>query len=335
VESDLSAADSSTDWSELTRLIVHRAFDEGQQPQAAELVGVLLQRFLLAEPNFQALTGYFQYWEQYGIHVTPVSFYWPVPDTRQFPPEVWSRLAESEMRGIDMNDAVQLRLLRQEFPRFRSEYDDFPRQPTANEQDFYFENGMFGGADALTLYCMIRHFRPQLILEVGSGFSTLIASRAARMNGHTRLLAIDPYPRPFLAGLPQLEKVIPSQVQKVGLDVFQQLTENDILFIDSSHIVQLGGDVNYLFLEVLPRLQPGVLVHVHDIFLPGEYQPEMFMATEQYLLQAFLAFNTEFEVLFGGAYMERRHLAEVKAAFPNSPSWAGGSFWMRRKPPPR
>jgi hypothetical protein len=111
-----------------------------------------------------------------------------------------------------------------------------------------------------------------------------------------------------------------------------------MLFIDSSHTVKIGSDVNYLFLEVLPRLRPGVIVHVHDIFLPFEYRrdwvlDELRFWTEQYLLQAFLQFNSEFEVLMANSYLNHYYHEELKATFPDLTWWEGGSFWMRRRSP--
>ena len=152
------------------------------------------------------------------------------------------------------------------------------------------------------------------------------------------MICIDPFPRDFVRnGLPGLQSLITKKVQEIDLEFFSQLQSGDILFIDSSHTVKIGGDVNYLFLEVLPRLKPGVIVHVHDIFLPFEYrrdwvQDEFRFWNEQYLLQAFLAFNSEFEVLLANAYLNHCHQEDLKAAFPNLLSWASGSFWMRRKP---
>ena len=120
------------------------------------------------------------------------------------------------------------------------------------------------------------------------------------------------------------------------MDFFSQLESGDILFIDSSHTVKIGSDVNYLFLEVLPRLRPGVIVHVHDIFLPFEYRRDWVLEefrfwTEQYLLQSFLTFNSEFEVLMANYYLFHYHQDQLKAVFPNLSSWIGGSFWLRRK----
>ncbi len=285
-------------------------------------------------------------WERHGFHVTPVHFYQPIPDTQSLPETLWTR--PSELVGINMNDAGQLDLLRRHFPTFRSEYEQFPTTPAEEPGHFYLNNHLFDGMDALVAYCMVRHFQPHLLIEVGSGFSSRLLGQAATKNNNSALICIEPFPQEFLKhGFRGLHSLIENQVQDMDLDFFSQLGPGDVLFIDSSHTVKIGGDVNYLFLEVLPRLKPGVIVHVHDIFFPFDYRrdwvkEELRFWTEQYLLQAFLAFNPEFEVLIANSYMAHKYLEDLKAAFPsleklkaiskNSVGWGGGSFWMRRKP---
>jgi hypothetical protein len=278
----------------------------------------------------------FPVWERHGFHVTPVHFYQPIPDTESLPQKLWDH--PSELVGIDMNDSVQLDLLRNRFPKFRGEYEQFPTKPTGQPSRFHLNNDFFDGTDALVAYCMVRHFQPRLIIEVGSGFSSLIAAEAAAKNKSSALICIEPFPREFLRQrFPGLHSLIEKKVEDLDLDFFSQLGPGDILFIDSSHTIKIGGDVNYLFLEVLPRLKPGVIVHVHDIFLPFDYRRDWVMDefrfwTEQYLLQAFLTFNSEFEVLMANSYLSHYHMEDLKTAFPNSPWWGGGSFWMRRRP---
>jgi hypothetical protein len=287
----------------------------------------------LHNPKFPEI---FRHWERHGFHVTPVHFYQPIPDTQNLPETLWGQ--PSKLVGINMNDALQLDLLRNQFPRFRHEYDQFPAKPTGERGRFHFNNGLFDGTDALVAYCMIRHLQPRLIIEVGSGFSSLIAAEAIAKNKNSALVCIEPFPLDFLRqGFPGLHSLIEKKVEDIGLEFFSQLESGDILFIDSSHTVKIGGDVNYLFLEVLPRLRPGVIVHVHDIFFPFDYRPdwvtdEFRFWTEQYLLQAFLTFNSEFEVLMANHYLAHYYLEDLKRTFPDSLWWAGGSFWMRRRP---
>jgi hypothetical protein len=269
--------------------------------------------------------------------VTPVHFYQPIPDTRSLPGTLWDR--PSKLVGIDMNDSVQIDLLRRQFPKFRNEYEQLPTKSTGTPTEFYLTNGLFEGMDALVAYCMVRHFQPHLIVEIGGGFSSLLLGQALAKNNSSNLICIEPFPQDFLRqGFPGLHSLIGKKVQDIGLDFFSKLGRGDILFIDSSHTIKIGGDVNYLFLEVLPRLKPGVIVHVHDVVLPFEYPREWVIEklrfwTEQYLLQAFLTFNSGFEVLMANYYISNFHEHDVKVAFPTLPSRGRGSFWMRRKAP--
>lgn len=318
-------------WTELREAML----DLARNPEKTDELARLLAEILPAYASEPLAGKYFRLWEEHGFHLTPVHFYQPIPEIRSLPDGLWEK--PSELPGIDMNDDKQLELLREVFPGFRDEYEAIPEEPTGAPHDFYLNNGAFEGTDALVLYCMLRSFRPARILEVGSGFSSRLSARAALRNGNTELTCIEPYPDDVLArGFPGLTAVIPRKVQEVELDFFEQLADGDVLFVDSSHVVKTGGDVNYLFLEVIPRLRPGVIVHVHDIFLPQEFPRRWIVDlrlfwTEQYLLQAFLTYNSEFEVLFANAYMGARHLGEMQRTFPTSPWWGGGSFWMRRR----
>jgi hypothetical protein len=299
--------------------------------ELSQFVATVLPRCLRSE-RFREI---FSFWELHGFHVTPVHFYQPIPDTRSLPEALWDR--PSELVGIDMNDAMQLDLLRNQFPKFRHEYEQWVTEPTSDSGRFYLRKRPFGGTDALVAYCMVRHFQPRMIIEVGSGYSSLVLAEGASKTD-TSLICIEPFPSDFLSkGFPCLKALVTKKVQEIEVDFFSQLEAGDILFIDSSHTVKIGGDVNYLFLEVLPRLKPGVMVHVHDIFLPFDYRRDWVMDefrfwTEQYLLQAFLIFNSEFEVLLANRYVAHRYMEQFKATFPTSPGWGGGSFWMRRKP---
>lgn len=294
--------------------------------EAARWLADLLPRFLDDR--------YFDLWESRGFHLTRTSYLSPIPVVSSLDDAVWE--TPSQMPGIELNDDQQLQLLCDVFPRFRPEYEAFRRDPSDDPREFYFDNPYFSGTDALVLYCMVRHLRPARILEVGSGFSTLLSAKAVVRNGSGRLQCIEPNPSPILVqGFAGLERLHASKVEDMGLAPFLELTADDILFIDSSHVSRIASDVNFLFLEVLPRLRPGVVVHVHDVYLPFEYNREFIKElhlfwNEQYVLQAFLAFNSAFEVVFANNYMAYRHGDAMVATFPSSPWWGGGSFWMRR-----
>jgi hypothetical protein len=283
---------------------------------------------------------YFAQWESQGLHLTPVHFYQPIPDTRALREELWTR--PSAIPGVVIEEGKQLELLDGFVRDFREEYETFPKKSSGNPSEFHFDNPSFLSVDAEILYCMIRHFKPKRIIEVGSGYTTYLAARAVLKNQQEgypcELVAVEPYPAPALKqGFPGLGQLVEQKVEEVPLETFAQLGENDILFIDSSHVLAIGNDVHYEYLELLPRLNKGVIVHIHDIFLPTEYPRQWVMEhrrfwTEQYLLQAFLAFNDSFEVLWGGNWMRVNRPDRLQAAF-NSylPSETlPGSFWMRK-----
>jgi hypothetical protein len=241
-----------------------------------------------------------------------------------------------------MNDGSQLKLMRKVFPMYKAECQ-YPSSSTDRPYDYHTDNVYFGRDSATVMHSLIRHYRPQRVIEVGAGNSSYVIANACRLNASegapVEFTAIDPYPTaPLRAGVPGVTRLISKPIQDVDLELLTSLKANDIFSIDTSHAVRTGGDVNFLYLEVLPRLAPGVLVHIHDIFFPEEYPKEWLERriywTEQYLLQAFLAFNGSFEVLWGQRYMELRHGSEYKSVFapqPGDPVDHGSySFWIRR-----
>lgn len=283
----------------------------------------------------------FPLWENMGFHVIPNHYYQPVPDTRTLKDDLWHK--QSDLVGIDINEQAQINLLSLFSSKFKREYESFPRSKTSVPYQYYVDNRVFESVDGEIVYCMIRYFKPRMIIEIGSGHSTYLAAQAVQKNqadySHKcELIAVEPYPNDVLrGGFPGLSKLIPTKVQDISLSEFSKLRENDVLFMDSSHVLKIGSDVQYEFLEILPRLNKGVIVHVHDIFLPAEYPKEWVLKdyrfwTEQYLLQAFLIFNNSFEVLWAGSYMHLKHPDKLEAAFSSykrDERWPG-SFWMRK-----
>ena len=286
----------------------------------------------------------FETWERHGWHLTANHFYSVIPDTRELPDALWEQ--ESELPGIDMRDEAQLAFLEDAAARFGEELAALPRTQDAAGGGYFVDNGAFESVDAEVLYAQIRGSKPKRVLEIGSGWSTLLSLRALAANraeGHEgRLTAIEPYPHDFVRAAVAADEhadMIDEQVQGLPLQLFSSLEAGDILFIDSSHVLRIGSDVQYEFLEVLPRLQPGVLVHVHDIFLPGEYPRDWVFGAEhrfwneQYLLQAYLIGNPRTEVVWGGSWMHRRHPEALEKAIPSydRETRFPGSFWFRTR----
>jgi predicted O-methyltransferase YrrM len=284
----------------------------------------------------------FQIFERFGFHITLNHFYEPIPDTRTLKDDIWSK--QSELVGIDANEEAQMDLLSQLSHKFKEEYSNLLTTRTTAPFRSFADNQTFTSLDGEIYYCMIRHFKPKRIIEIGSGYSTLLGAQAVLKNKEehgmdTDLIAVEPYPIDFLArGFDGLSELVRVKAEDVELSEFGKLKENDILFIDSSHVLRIGGDVQYIFLEVLPRLNNGVLVHFHDIFFPMEYPKQWVLEdhrfwNEQYFLQAFLSFNSAFEVLWAGNYMHLRHPKKLEGAFSSydrdtaSPS----SFWIRKR----
>ena len=274
--------------------------------------------------------------DSWGYHVRPIHYYEPLPDFRGITAADTTRRRVSDAIAFDLEG--QRRLVRRLGDAYRSELEAI-----AASRAFDFSNDYFAGLDAAMYYALVRDLRPARVIEIGSGMSTHIAAKAFERNladGHRgELVCIEPFPQPRLTKDMPAITLIEQQVERVPLDTFDKLQANDILFIDSSHAAKFGGDVCREFLEILPRLKPGVWVHVHDIFFPHDYPADWLIEqrlafNEQYLLEAFLAFNRSFIVRAVNYWLglEHRDDAEVLApptVWPRGPLGCG-SFWMTR-----
>lgn len=304
---------------------------EGRAEEVAHLVAPFIRRVLTSGRQSELFAA----WERHGVHVTQVQVCDPIPVLTKLRPELWEK--ESALAGIDLNEANQLELLSKVFPRFQPEFNRIPYGPTNNPHEFHFNNGNFDGTDALVFFCMLRHFEPQIILQTGSEFALRLAAQASREDGTSRLICLESAPSELLQKpFPGLSQLIQKPLQETPLRHFEELAANDILFVDSSHVSKIGSDVNCLFLEILPQLKPGVIVHINGIYLPWEYprpwiDQNLWFWNEQYLLQAFLQFNSDYEVLIANNYLGQKYNRVMRSVFPKSPWWGGSSFWMRRK----
>ncbi|MDD2852575.1 MAG: class I SAM-dependent methyltransferase [Desulfuromonadaceae bacterium] len=239
--------------------------------------------------------------------------------------------------GIDWNVEGQLNLL--ECFCFNDELKGIPLTKT-DKLAFHFNNVSFESGDAEFLYNLIRFKKPARVFEIGSGNSTLMVIKAIERNREEnfeyrcRHICIEPYEKPWL------EKtgvtVVRQQVENVDKRFFSELEENDILFIDSSHIIRPQGDVLFEYLELLPSLNIGVIVHIHDIFSPWDYPKEWVtnevrLWNEQYLLEAFLTCNRDWKVLGALSYLHHNYFENLWAKCPYlTRDCVPGSFYMQK-----
>jgi hypothetical protein len=285
---------------------------------------------------------------QRGYDLVARHYYSPVPQEEDLAgPGFWDGL--TALRGVDMGESAALALVSDVLPRYLAEFRDrFAVEPGGDPGEFHVVNGVYMAVDAHVYYAFIRHFKPRRIIEIGSGQSTRVAVAALQANAADgtpgELTCVEPFPGDGLKGLVAVGKVrlVESRVQDLGTAFFATLQPGDMLFIDSTHVLREGSDVQFEYLELLPALPPNVFVHVHDISLPRRY-PRCYVEqgifwNEQYLLQAFLAYNSRFEVLWAGNYLLLRHPALMQATFPEIaamrsryPLAEPSALWMRSK----
>ena len=246
------------------------------------------------------------------------------------PPESFS--------GIDPGEDRQMALLE----RLSRHYSEIPFPAEKNERfRFAYHNPSYSWGDAIILFCMIRELKQRRILEIGSGHtSALILDTNERyFAGGIDCTFVEPYPELLLSLLRPDEvrktRVIPRKLQEVDLTLFNALEAGDILFIDSSHVVKAGSDCQLLFSEILPRLNPGTLIHFHDVFDRFEYPPDWLREgrgwNEQYILRAFLQFNSEFKIKLFTRYIIARHREWFEQHMPNCLRNTGAQIWIERK----
>jgi hypothetical protein len=238
--------------------------------------------------------------------------------------------------GIELNVDAQLALLkrlaahREVFNRLRA---DVNLNSLGTPERI--ANGMFHTPDAEVYAGMILEFSPRRVVEIGSGFSTRVARLALDAAGSKGPLAsVDPQPRAEIRGL--VDEHIAAYIEDVEIEKLA-IEPGTLLFIDTSHICRARGDLPRLFCQLIPTLPAGVLIHVHDIFIPFEYPTSYQRAlwNEQYLLHALLSHSPRYEVVLTTHFLSRRHAAEIQKAI--SPEVGrdkdsfGGSFWFRTK----
>jgi len=258
---------------------------------------------------------------RFGVQILPAHYYSPVPNILELERRLDEWAKRSEMPGILMEPEHQAANLRRICSPRREEYRGNNTYREAVSKHF---GPGYGYIEAQCLHAVIRHFQPRRIIEVGSGVSTYCMLAAIALNeketdSPSLIVAIEPNPSAPLRRLSRIQ-LMTQRVQTVPLEVFAQLERGDFLFIDSSHTVKPGGDVNFLILEVLPRLNPGVIVHFHDICLPYDYPRDTLQTfvhgMETSLLHAFLINNSKARVLFCLSDLHYNRAEVLQEVFP-------------------
>ncbi len=260
-----------------------------------------------------------------------------VEDVKKREASIWENEAVDGIMGINLRTENQIELVK----CFDTYYNEIPFSDKKNDNcRYYFDNGFYSYTDAIFLYSVIRHYKPKQIIEVGSGFSSsiMLDTNEIFFDNQINLTFIEPYTERLNSLLKDKDKtsttIIQSDVQLVSVAVFEKLNAGDILFIDSTHVVKTGSDVNYIIFEILPRLKSGVLIHFHDIFYPFEYPKQWVFEgknwNEDYFLKSFLMYNNEFEIKLFSDYLHKHHNAvfdTMPLCFKNS----GGNLWLEKK----
>jgi predicted O-methyltransferase YrrM len=269
--------------------------------------------------------------------VPPGHFYSAIPSKQDRMQFLRASDESNPILGINMNDVAQIELLKK-LTSYGCDYS-FPRNKSAGFR-YHWDNPAYHFADGLSLFSMIRHFQPNKIVEIGSGFSScmILDVNSLFFKDSIHLTFVEPHPD-LLYSLIKPEDVsrntiIQMRLQDANIEVFSALEENDILFIDSTHVSKLKSDVNRAIFQVLPILKPGVIVHFHDIFWPFEYPKHWIEEgrawNEIYIIRAFLEYNDSFEILLFPSYLQKSKPDILAAGMPDFSKGEGATLWLRK-----
>jgi len=270
------------------------------------------------------------------MYFLPGHFYSPVVSWNEVKnrENLWSY--SDRIEGINLNLEGQKQLVN----GFLKYYDDIPWISEKKDNlRFYFQNPYYSYTDGIFLYFMIRHFRPQRIMEIGSGFSSalMVDTNKLFFSNTIKLTFIEPFPERLYSLLGESDlpnvKVLEKKVEEIPLPEFEKLEKGDFLFVDSSHVSKTGSDVNHILFNILPRLKKGVIIHFHDIFYPFEY-PKLWVYegrnwNEIYLLRAFLMNNANYKIHLFSSLLHQND----SSIFENMPLCMenrGGSLWLEK-----
>ncbi|GAB3961747.1 class I SAM-dependent methyltransferase [Spirosoma harenae] len=281
-------------------------------------------------------------YHQTGLGFPPGHYYSPVVNKNELVhrDELFANFPR-QLPDINLREASQMLLL----GHFSKLYPSIPFTKEQHPDLRYHYNAsgnQYCYSDAIMLHCMMRTFEPKRIIEVGSGFSSavMLDTNQQFFNDRIEFTFIEPYPQRLYGLMKEGDQkravTYDKGLQEINLSVFEKLGENDILFIDSTHVSKVGSDVNQVVFTILPKLKKGVLIHFHDIFYPFEYPKDWVMESsgfgwnESYLLRAFLANNPKYEIVMFNTFMEYFHREWFQKNMPLCLENTGGSIWLRK-----
>lgn len=276
--------------------------------------------------------------QQAGLHVVPSNFYSSTPSIDDVE---HSFEYAAELDGIapyldgGLYCGERVRAFVESLLDFAREFSPPEEGDRENPEGYFWGNPAFSRSDAMAYYCMIRALKPRRVIEIGAGFSTLVAEMAIKANGTGEIVVIEPYPRAFLRQLDSVAEIIEKPVQSIPVDDLVALVESaQIWFIDSTHTVKAGSDCLYIYLKIMPRIRTEVVCHTHDVFMPYGMPPVWALDrnifwTEQYLLHAYLLDNPKAEVLYGSHFVAKTMPDLCEKFMCGRYLGGGGSLWYR------
>jgi Methyltransferase domain len=274
--------------------------------------------------------------QKHGVNIIPATFYSDIPTLEEIDSSFEWRFPDGPYNSRKIFDPEALKQHLTIIDRYADEFAPPSEGDVNSPNAYYWGNPAFSFSDAMAYYCMLRHTKPAHVLEVGSGFSTLVALEALKKNGTGRLSCIEPYPKPWLESMQDRLTLHRSPAQTFEPDFFNDaLSTGDVFFIDSTHTVKAGSDCLHLYLRVLPELENDVTVHAHDIYLPfplarSQANRHVYW-TEQYLLYAYLLDNPRAKVVFGSQYHSNFNKDGLTKFMRGRWAPGGASIWFSLK----
>ncbi len=291
-------------------------------------IGPILQRLMWADNETREKI------QKYGVNVTPINFYSNTPSMDEIRDSFEYKDGDPPYFDESIFHRETLKETLRGLHGFAHEFDPAIEGDEETCEEFFWGNSQFSFSDAMSYYCFVRMKKPRRIVEIGSGFSTLVALEATRRNESGSIYCVEPYPRPFLERIEAITLDTRKAQEFTGEELDGLFEDGDFLFIDSTHTVKTGSDCLHIYLRLLPRIKKEIYVHVHDVFLPFGMPREWLLDrqifwTEQYLLMAFLIDNVKAQVLYGSHYNSKAEPEAMSALMDGKYPALGGSLWFK------